>query len=74
VDLGRYFAILPSSASHTIDDYCKRHNVARFPIGQSYSSGDNEEFLTVAQLRELIAADPALAKLGGPYQSTGEVA
>ena len=55
VDFGPYFAILPSSQVNSIESYCEAHNLRRAPVGVSYSSGANDRFLTVDELRELIA-------------------
>ncbi|MBI3367676.1 MAG: UDP-N-acetylglucosamine 4,6-dehydratase (inverting) [Burkholderiales bacterium] len=54
VDLGAYFAILPSGAEYSVDDYCARNDAKRVAIGFSYNSGSNPDFLSVPQLRELI--------------------
>jgi UDP-N-acetylglucosamine 4,6-dehydratase/5-epimerase len=54
VDLGRYYAILPSAASYTLEDYCTRTGAQRVEPGFAYDSGRNTDFLTVEQLRELI--------------------
>jgi UDP-N-acetylglucosamine 4,6-dehydratase len=55
VDLGPYFAILPSGAEFTIDDYCARTGARRVAPGFSYDSGNNTDFLSVPQLRDLIS-------------------
>jgi UDP-N-acetylglucosamine 4,6-dehydratase/5-epimerase len=55
VDMGRYFAILPAAAHYSLDDYCKHWRASPVPPGFSYNSGSNSEFLTVEQLRVLIA-------------------
>jgi UDP-N-acetylglucosamine 4,6-dehydratase len=59
VDLGRYFAILPSfsgdlTGAISVDDYCTRKCARRVPEGFCYNSGTNSDFLSVAELRELI--------------------
>jgi UDP-N-acetylglucosamine 4,6-dehydratase/5-epimerase len=54
VDLGRYYAILPSGSSFTVDDYCARMNAQRVEPGFSYDSGSNNDFLSVPQLRAMI--------------------
>ena len=54
VDLGRYFAILPSAADYSLDTYLDRRPGSRIEPGFSYNSGTNDRFLTVAELRELI--------------------
>lgn len=57
VDLGRYFAILPtggSYGSYTVEDYCARTGATRVAPGFAYDSGSNPDFLSVSQLRDLI--------------------
>jgi FlaA1/EpsC-like NDP-sugar epimerase len=54
VDLGPYYAILPSGADYGIDDYCARQGAQRVQPGFSYDSGNNPQFLSVPQLRDLI--------------------
>jgi len=56
VDLGKYFAILPSAGAHTVESYCKAHGGKPVPQGFAYNSGTNPEFLSVEQLRELISS------------------
>lgn len=55
VDLGRYFAILPSAGAYSVGSYCAAHGGAPVPPSFAYNSGANPEFLTVEQLRRLIA-------------------
>lgn len=54
VDLGRYYAILPAAGEYTIEEYS--HQLGGKPVmpGFSYSSGANDHFLTVEELRKLI--------------------
>jgi UDP-N-acetylglucosamine 4,6-dehydratase len=54
VDLGRYFAILPTAGPFTLDDYCRETGATRVPLGYAYNSGTNKDFLSVQQLRVLI--------------------
>ena len=54
VDLGRYFAILPSAGSYGMEEYCTGAAARRVEPGFAYDSGSNPDFLTVAQLRGLI--------------------
>lgn len=54
VDLGRYFAILPSAGDYTIADYCQRNGARPVAPGFSYDSGSNDHFLTVEDIRGLI--------------------
>jgi len=54
VDLGRYYAILPSGSGFSIEDYLRRSPGSLVAPGFSYDSGSNPDFLSVAQLRDLI--------------------
>ena len=55
VDIGRYFAILPSAGNYSIQDYCDKAGGKLVQSGFAYESGGNPNFLSVAQLRALIA-------------------
>ena len=55
VDLGRYFAILPSAGEHSVSSYCSERKAKPVPPGFAYNSGANPDFLSVDRLRELIA-------------------
>lgn len=55
VDIGRYYAILPSAGSFNRDDYIAHYNAQPVPAGFTYDSGSNPDFLNVPQLRDLIA-------------------
>lgn len=55
VDLGRYYAILPAAPNYSVDEYCAKAGGQRVPVGFSYDSGSNPDFLTIDQLRSLIA-------------------
>jgi UDP-N-acetylglucosamine 4,6-dehydratase (inverting) len=61
VDLGTYFAILPSSADHSLEDYVAKMGGSGVAAGFAYNSGTNPDFLTVDDLRGLIRqhVDPA---------------
>ncbi|MBU6326326.1 MAG: UDP-N-acetylglucosamine 4,6-dehydratase (inverting) [Verrucomicrobia bacterium] len=54
-DLGKYYVILPQVPAWKLDDFITAHNAVKVPAGFNYTSGANEEFLTVEELRELIA-------------------
>ena len=54
VELDSYYAILPSGGNFTIEDYCMKTGARRVPQGFHYSSGTNNHFLTVEELRHLI--------------------
>ena len=56
VDLGRYYAILPSGAHYTLKTYCEQPAVKPVEPGFCYNSGTNETFLSVDELRDLINA------------------
>jgi len=56
VDMGRYYAILPSGGDYSVAEYCTQPGVKRVPEGFSYNSATNEQFLNVDELREMIAA------------------
>ena len=57
VDLGRYFAILPSAGQYSLEAYCQERDARLVEPGFSYNSGTNPHFLTVAELRTLIAQE-----------------
>jgi UDP-N-acetylglucosamine 4,6-dehydratase/5-epimerase len=54
LDLGRYFAILPSSDATLRSRYLAQKSAVEVTQGFSYNSGTNSEFLGVDELRELI--------------------
>jgi UDP-N-acetylglucosamine 4,6-dehydratase/5-epimerase len=56
VDFGRYYAILPGAGGeYSVDDYCRQNGVRPVPAGFCYNSETNEHFLTVDELRDLVA-------------------
>ena len=61
IDLGKYYAILPSDGS--VESRYKRAGVSIRPVdaGFAYNSGTNPDFLTVEELRALIVdhVDPS---------------
>ena len=55
IDLGQYYAILPSvSFKHQREEYLKHHQAIPVPQGFHYSSDQNEEWDTVETLRAKI--------------------
>ena len=55
IDIGRYYAILPSvSFYHTRQDYINHHHGTPVPDGFHYSSDKNSEWETVESMREKI--------------------
>ncbi len=56
IDLGKYYAILPSvSDRYTNEDFLKHHNAKMVPQGFYYASDNNEDWDTVETLREKFA-------------------
>jgi UDP-N-acetylglucosamine 4,6-dehydratase len=53
-DLGEYYVILPQVTPWDLGAYIKEFDARKVPSGFSYTSGDNEDFETVAGLRILI--------------------
>lgn len=57
IDLGKYYAILPSmtfNGHRSKEDYIKHHNAKPVPEGFHYSSDSNSEWETVQTLKEKI--------------------
>jgi FlaA1/EpsC-like NDP-sugar epimerase len=64
IDLGKYYAILPSvSFTYSEDEYMAHHEAHKVPFGFKYNSGTNTEWETVATLRDLIRehVDPSFS-------------
>lgn len=64
IDLGKYYAILPSvSFTYTEVEYLKHHKAEKVPFGFKYNSGTNTEWESIESLRELIKehVDPNFA-------------
>ncbi|MEJ1221492.1 UDP-N-acetylglucosamine 4,6-dehydratase (inverting) [Sediminicola sp. 1XM1-17] len=53
-DLGKYYAILPSTHKWRLEDFIKEFNAKAVPLNFSYNSGENDEWETVDSLRKLI--------------------
>ena len=54
VDLGQYYAILPTSGNRSVSHYCDETAACQVSSGFFYNSGTNEHFLSVEQIRSLI--------------------
>ena len=55
IDLGPYYAILPSVAfNHKFEDFLKHHNAVKVPEGFHYSSDSNTKWETIESMRENI--------------------
>lgn len=53
-DLGKYYVILPQQPNWSLEEFIKKFEAKKVPPGFRYNSGENSEWLTVEQLRELI--------------------
>ncbi|CAE6880311.1 UDP-N-acetylglucosamine 4,6-dehydratase (inverting) [Vibrio alginolyticus] len=55
IDLGKYYAILPSvSFTYTEEEYLTHHKAEKVPFGFKYNSGTNTEWETIESLRALV--------------------
>lgn len=54
-DLGKYYVILPQVTEWEMNQYIEHFRAVKVPAGFCYTSGGNEEFLSVEKLRALIA-------------------
>lgn len=64
VDLGPYYAILPVGGEYGVEKYCQERGAQRVPAGFAYNSGTNPDFLSVEQLRQLVADHAAEIEAG----------
>ena len=53
-DLGKYYTILPSSHSWSLEDFIKTFSAKKVTEGFQYNSGENNDWETVESLRKLI--------------------
>ncbi|MEL6737839.1 MAG: polysaccharide biosynthesis protein, partial [Pseudomonadota bacterium] len=54
IDLGPYYAILPSTSEHLAAGYLEKRGGIRVEPGFAYDSGSNPDFLSVEELRALV--------------------
>ena len=54
IDIGKYYAILPSAGDNSIEKYLLKYGGTQVNPGFTYNSGLNEHFLSVDELRLLI--------------------
>jgi len=54
VDFGNYYAILNVSGTTSVDEYCKMTGAKPVPPGMYYDSTNNDHYLGIEELRELI--------------------
>jgi len=53
-DLGKYYAIVPSVPNWNLEEFIKTFSAKKVPVGFSYNSEQNEEWVTVETIREFI--------------------
>ena len=53
-DLGKYYTILPATHKWKLDEFLDKFNAKKVTPGFQYNSGENEEWETVEDLRDLI--------------------
>ena len=66
-DLGKYYAILPTVPSRwTLEEFQKEFNAKKVPLGFSYNSGTNTEWVSQEELRKFIVehVDPNFSTEG----------
>jgi UDP-N-acetylglucosamine 4,6-dehydratase (inverting) len=56
-DLGNYYVILPFIHTWSLEEFIKEFSAKRVPQGFTYNSGQNSQWLSVKELRKLIAED-----------------
>lgn len=54
LDLGKYYAILPVTFHYTREEYIEKTSAVPVPAGFNYNSGQNDSWLDVDAIRELI--------------------
>lgn len=53
-DLGKYYVILPQVSKWKIDDFISKFNATRVNEGFTYNSGENTDWLSIEDIRNLI--------------------
>lgn len=53
-DLGKYYAIIPSTPRWKVEDFVKKFKAKKVKEGFQYNSGENTEWLSVEDIRTLI--------------------
>jgi len=56
-DIGAYYAILPAASTFTTQEYCAASKGTRVAAGFACDSASDSDFLSVAQLRQLIEVE-----------------
>ena len=60
IDLGPYYAIMPPHYAGSVNDHWRQKGSKLVPAGFSYNSGTNSHFLSVEELRSLIASERSI--------------
>lgn len=53
-DLGKYYAILPTVPTWKLEEFIAKFNAKKVAQGFSYNSGNNEEWVSIEEIRKLI--------------------
>lgn len=53
-DIGQYYVILPTIVKWKLKDFIEKFKANKVPVGFNYNSKENDDFLTVKELRSLI--------------------
>lgn len=53
-DIGNYFVILPTIVNWNLNEFINKFKAKKVPVGFNYNSKENNKFLTVKQLNNLI--------------------
>ena len=53
-DLGKYYVILPQMPAWNLENFVEHFGATKVPVGFNYSSGQNMDWLSVDNIRELI--------------------
>jgi len=53
-DLGKYYTILPSQHKWSLDEFIDHFNAKKVDLGFRYNSGENDDWVSVEDLRKLI--------------------
>ena len=54
LDCGKYYVILPSTPNWDVESFKSHFNAKEVPFGFKYNSGENDSWVTVEEIRDLI--------------------
>ena len=57
IDIGKYYAITPSTASESMEKFLTHHSGKAVPEGFHYSSDNNDQFLSIYEINQLIQSE-----------------